>query len=406
MHVYKLVLLELWHRKSQLISGILAITLGIAIIVGIRSVSEFSEKAVAVQLDNLGANILILPQAGSIDNYYSADIDAPTMPQDYVDKIINSTIPGVDNLSPKLTRRVDIGTNRVVLTGILPKSEIASKPIWQQSGLLGGEIAASCDPGSTANQSNGYEDEKLQRKVIDTLAGYDCFIGSLVAQKMKLKEQDTLTFHGKTFTVVRVLQETGTVDDDRIFANIASVQEVLGIPGQVSAIEVMGCCNAISDGLLSKLRNILPDTRVTTISQIVSTQIGTNQMMRKVSLVFLLIILFVGGISIGNYMWANVNERRKEIGMLRMMGYSRHKIHQLLISKAIFLGLVGGIFGYIIGTLSGVFLGPYLANIAVKPVSVLLAWSIGIAVIISIIGSIIPAWLAGKIEPFSTMQEV
>lgn len=406
MTIFKLVYLELWHRKSQLISGLLAITLGIAIIVGIRSVSEFSEKAVAVQLDNLGANILVLPQASSVDNYYSADIDAPTFPQEYVERIVNSTIKGVDNLSPKLTRRVEIGPHKVVLTGILPKSEIASKPIWQQSGLLGGEIAASCDPSSVENKSNGLEDEKLKRKVIDTLTGYDCFVGSLVAQKLIVNEGDSIPILGSSFHVVRILQETGTVDDDRIFANIASVQQVLGIPDQVSAIEVMGCCNAISDGLLGKLRNILPDTRITTISQIVSTQIGTNQMMKKISLVFLIIILFVGGISIGNYIWANVNERRKEIGILRMMGYSRHKIHLLLISKAVFLGLAGGILGYIIGTLAGVFLGPYLANIDVHPVPILFLWSILIAVVISVIGSIIPAWLAGKIEPFSTMQEV
>ena len=406
MNIVTLVILELWHRKSQLISGILAITLGIAIIVGIRSVSEFSEKAVAVQLDNLGANILVLPQASSVDNYYAADIDAPTMPQEYVDKIVNSMIPGVDNLSPKLTRRVEVGTATVVLTGILPKSEIASKPIWQQSGLLGGEIIAACDPNASANKTSGYEDDKLRRKVIDTLAGYDCFVGSQVAQKLALKENDSIIIQQRNFKVVRILKETGTVDDDRIFANIRSVQELLGIPDQVSAIEVMGCCNAISDGLLGKLRNILPDTRITTISQIVSTQIGTNRLMRKISLVFLIIILFVGGISIGNYIWANVNERRKEIGILRMMGYSRRNIHILLIAKALFLGITGGISGYLLGTIAGVFLGPYLAGIQVHPVPILFVWSLVIAVIISIIGSVIPAWLAGKIEPFSTMQEV
>jgi putative ABC transport system permease protein len=406
MNIFKLVLLELWHRKSQLISGILAITLGIAIIVGIRSVSEFSEKAVAIQLDNLGANIMILPQSTSVDDYYAADIDGATLPQEYVERIMNSTIQGVDNLSPKLTRRVTVLNEKVVLTGILPKSEIASKPIWQQSGLLGGEIKAACDPTSSTNKSSGFEDEKLQRKIIDTLAGYDCFIGSSVATKLKLKEGDTVGIQGKVFHIVRVLSETGTVDDDRIFANISSVQEILGIPNQVSAIEVMGCCNAISDGLLGKLRNILPDTRITTISQIVSTQISTNQMMKKISLVFLIIILFVGGISIGNYIWANVNERRKEIGILRMMGYSRRKIHLLLISKAIILGLAGGVLGYIIGTLAGVLLGPYLAGISVQPVPILIVWSLCLAVIIAIIGSLIPAWLAGKIEPFSTMQEV
>ncbi|MFA5783107.1 MAG: hypothetical protein WC868_12645, partial [Bacteroidales bacterium] len=104
MNLYKIVLLEMRQRKSQLISGILAITLGIGIIVGIRSISLVSEKAVAINLDNLGANILVLPQGASVDNYYSADIDAPTLSEDYVERIVTSTLPGVDNLSPKLTR--------------------------------------------------------------------------------------------------------------------------------------------------------------------------------------------------------------------------------------------------------------------------------------------------------------
>ena len=78
MNLFQLVLMELWHRKSQLISGLLAITLGIGVIVGIRSFSLVSEKAVAINLDNLGANIMVLPQAASVDNYYSADIDAPS----------------------------------------------------------------------------------------------------------------------------------------------------------------------------------------------------------------------------------------------------------------------------------------------------------------------------------------
>ena len=146
MNIYSLVWQELLHRKSQLVSGLLAITLGIAVIVGIRSVAVFSEKAVAVKLDNLGANILVLPQGAGVDDYYSADIDAPTFPENYVERITASTLPGVDNLSPKLTRRVKIGDHGVVLTGILPAGEIASKPIWQTAGLVGGRRAGKLRP--------------------------------------------------------------------------------------------------------------------------------------------------------------------------------------------------------------------------------------------------------------------
>jgi len=401
MRLTDLALKELWHRKSQLVSGLLAIVLGIGVIVGIRSFSVVSEEAVAVNLDNLGANIMVLPQAASVDNYYSADIDAPTFPESYVEKLVTSTIPGVDNISPKLTRRVMVGTESIVLTGILPKSEIASKPIWQQGGLVGEALTASCAPTGPKKYAN----EKLQRKGIDTLATNDCFIGSSIAQRFKLSEGTTITIENQIFNIAKVLPETGTIDDDRVFANLHTVQALLGTGSQISAIEIMGCCSAISDGLLGKLRNILPDTRITTIGQIVSTQIASNKMMNKISLVFLIIILFVGSISIGNYIWANVNERRKEIGILRMIGYHKRHIYYILMLKAFIMALVGGIVGYIIGTLAATWLGPQFAGIAVRPIYMLLLVSIIISITISILGSVIPAYLAGKIEPFTNMQE-
>jgi putative ABC transport system permease protein len=290
------------------------------------------------------------------------------------------------------------------LTGILPKSEIASKPIWQSGGLLGNKVNASCAPAPGTEPAK-YTDEKLQRKGIDTLAESDCLIGSAVAQKLTVKEGGTLTIEDKAFNIVKILPETGTIDDDRIFANLHTVQALLGTGEQISAIEIMGCCSAISDGLLSKLRNILPDTRITTIGQIVSTQIETNRLMNKISLVFLIIILFVGSISIGNYIWANVNERKKEIGILRMIGYHRRHIYYILVLKAVIMGIVGGIAGFIVGTLAAIWLGPQFAGIEVSPLYILLLLSIGLSVIISILGSLIPAYMAGKIEPFSNMQE-
>jgi putative ABC transport system permease protein len=405
MTISKLVLIELWKRKSQLITGLLAITLGIAVIVAIQSVSIVSEQNVARNLDNLGANILVLPQAASIDDYYTSDIDAPTLPMDYVERILTSTIAGVDNMSPKLTRRITVGNQSVVLTGILPKSEIASKPLWQSSGLLGAELKTACAPSSTENQSHGMEDTKLQRRAIDTLYSEDCLAGSQVAKRLKLSAGSTVNIVGKEFRVVKVLSETGTVDDDRIFANLKDVQTLLKLENQVSAIEIMGCCNAISQGLLGQLRNILPDTRVTTIGQIVSTQIETNQLMKKITLVMLIIIFFVGGISIGNYIWANVNERKREIGILRMMGAERSTIYKMFLLKALILGIAGGILGFILGTLAGVVLGPYLAGIVVKPVYLYLLWSTLLSVAISLAGSLFPTYLAAKFDPHSNLQE-
>ncbi len=404
LSVGRLIRIEFRQRRTQMISGLLAITLGIAVIVAIRSISLVSEKAVAINLDNLGANVLVLPQGATVDNYYTADIDAPTLPEEYAETIATSDLTGVDNMSPKLTRRVNVNGEKIVLTGILPKNELVSKPIWKRSGLFGKGLKASCGP-SPLNESHGYKDEKLQRKSIEALAEYDCLVGATAAQKLRLKENSNVTIEGKSFRVEKVLPETGTVDDDRVFAHLHTVQGLLGIGSHVSAIEIMGCCNAITDGLLSKLRNILPDTRVTTIGQIVSTQVQTNKLMKKLSVVFLIIIVFVGAVSIGNSMWANVNERKKEIGTLRMIGFPKTSVYRMILTKAMALGLAGGVLGYAIGSVAAMWLGPEFAGIEVSPTLMLLPASVALSTAVAAIGAAIPAYFAGSIEPFDNMQE-
>lgn len=406
MGILRLAWQEFLSRKSQLVSGLLAITLGVAVIVGIQSVTRASEVAVARKLDNLGANILVLPQGASTDDYYTADIDAPTLPEEYVERILASALPGVDNLSPKLTRRVKLGDRSVVLTGILPSSEIASKPVWQLAGLEGDELAASCDPDAAANQSHGYEDERLQRKAVTTLAPDECLVGDEAATRLGADEGKTLDVLGRTLRVAKRLPATGTVDDDRVFVHLRTMQELTGAKAQVSAIEIMGCCNAISDGLLVKLRNVLPDTRITTVSHIVSTQVDTNRLMRKVSLSFLVIVLLVGAMSIGNFLWANVNERRRELGILRMIGAARRQLYALVLWKALALGLLGGLLGWALGTVAGVVLGPYLASLRVAPVPALLPLSVLLSTAVALLGSWLPARTASRIEPFASMQEV
>jgi putative ABC transport system permease protein len=404
MKLRNILFKELWLRKSRMVSGLLAITLGIAVIVAIESVAAVSKRAVAVKLDNLGANILVLPQAASVDDYYTADIDAPTFPEDYVERLATSMLPGVDNLSPKLTRRVEVGGVPIILTGILPANELASKPIWQSAGLDGAALAAACGPSPVA-AAPSYKDERLQRKAIDSLAATDVLLGSVVARRLNLVEGGKVVIAQREFTVARVLPETGTIDDDRVFAHLHVVQDALGTGRQVSAIEIMGCCAAISDGLLGKLRNILPDTRIMTIGQIVNTQIETNRLMAKVSLILLVIIVLVGAISIANYMWANVEERRREIGTLITLGATRGSIYRLFFAKSIILGLLGGIGGYVLGTSSALILGPQLAGLSIQPIPIYLAWSLLIAVAIAVLGSWYPTYRATRLDPASILQE-
>jgi putative ABC transport system permease protein len=401
-----LVAKELWLRKSRLISGLLAITLGIGVVVAIQSWMVVSKKAVAEKLDLLGANILVLPQGASATDYYSADVDAPTFPEEYVERVATSTLPGVDNMSPKLSRRIKIGAVPVILTGILPKQELASKPIWQLSALMGAELQTACGPGATGATAQEAGGKKALRAQVEEMAPTEVWVGSLAAQRLSLKQGGSLTVEGQTFTVTHVLPETGTVDDDRLFAHLHTVQKLLGTGRQISVIEIMGCCSAISDGLLGKLRNILPDTRISTIGNIVNTQIETNKLVSKIAVVMLVILVLVGAISIGNYMWANVEERRREIGTLFALGFRKAHIYRIFFAKALVLALAGGLAGYILGSAAAMLLGPPLAGIRVPPVPIFLPWSLLIASGICLLGAWFPIYSAARIDPALILQEI
>jgi putative ABC transport system permease protein len=406
MNRSKIILKELLERKQQFITSFIAIVLGIVVIVGAESVLTSSEKAVAVQLDNLGANILVLPQASTIDDYYAADINAAEMPEEYVNRIADSAIEGVDNMSPKLSARMAVGNASIVLTGILPKNELASKPIWQTAGFTDPALQASCDPGNVANQSHGYEDPKLQRKSIDELGRYDCLAGSDIAVKLNLTEGAGITIKDTPLHVAKILPQSGTIDDNRIFVHLHTAQQILGKGNVINAIEIMGCCSAISDGLLGKLRNILPDTKITTITHIVQTQVETNKTMKEFSMIFLIIIIVVGGLSIGNYMWSNVEERKREIGSLLAMGAAPSDIYRIFLGKGLALGLIGGIAGYFLGTVSGMILGPQIAHVRVAPVPSLFFWALIVAVGISMIASYFPARRAAHLDPAFILKDI
>ncbi|MFO0932350.1 MAG: ABC transporter permease [Planctomycetota bacterium] len=399
MNLLGLVGRELSHRKGQAVSGLLAIVLGVAVIVALRSVTRVSEIAVATKLDNLGANILVLPQGTSVDDYRSADIDAPTLPEAYVERIVASTLPGVDNLSPKLTRRMELAGHKLVVTGILPSNEIASKPVWQLDGLSGG-AAHSC-----SKDAGAYVNPRLKRKAVGSLAETACLVGAAAAARLKVEKGGVVDLLGTPLKVEAVLPETGTVDDDRVFVHLRTMQRVTSTKGQVSSIEIMGCCNAITDGLLGKLRNVLPDTKITTVQQIVATQIETNALVKKVSFAFLWVVLVVGGLSIGNSIWANVNQRRRELGILRLLGTPRRGIYGLLLGKAAILGVLGGFLGWVIGTIAGSTLGADITGLEVRPVGSLLGTSLLVAVGTALLGAFLPAHLASRIEPQADLGE-
>ena len=67
-------------------------------------------------------------------------------------------------------------------------------------------------------------------------------------------------------------------------------------------------------------------------------------------LVVVIIIAIIGVASISNYMFSNVYERRREIGIYMAMGSKPSWIVQVFMLKALYIGLIGGVLGYLIGS--------------------------------------------------------
>ncbi len=407
MTFFFLIRQEIFQRKQQLMTSLLTILLGVAAIVSINSITSSSQAAIQKELERLGTNVLILPKDATVQSYYAADIDSGELPESYVAKLSNSGIHGMDNLSPKLSTKFEIDGKSFILTGILPKNEIRSKALWQDASIFT-PINSSSEACPTPELKITATGEKLltTKRIIDTLDKNQVFLGSEAASLLNAAKGKNINIKGADFIVAAILPPSGTVDDSRVFAHLHTVQQLLGKPGKINVVEVVGCCQKIFEGLVPKINALLPDAKVLTIGHVAETQLKTNLMMKNISWVFFILIILVGGTGIANFMYGNVNDRKKEIGTLMALGAGSKFILKLFFAKAFFLGLAGGIGGYIVGTILAMIIGPYIANIPVYPLLNMLWIAILISVGIAFLASFLPARKAALIDPCIAFREV
>ncbi|MDX1665870.1 MAG: FtsX-like permease family protein, partial [Saprospiraceae bacterium] len=113
--------------------------------------------------------------------------------------------------------------------------------------------------------------------------------------------------------------------------------------------------------------------------------------------------LLVGGIGIMNIMLASVLERIKEIGLRRSLGAHRKDIIYQFLFEAVFISLLGGT----IGILLGIGAARIIAASAGIP-TVISLWSIlvsfGVAAGIGLIFGIFPARKAARLDPIKALR--
>ena len=372
------------RRKGKMLFLVLGLVIGIATVVTLLSITESMTKNIEERLNQFGANIVMVPKSENLSlNYGGIDVGGVNYQVQEFDqkKLPNiKTIKNYKNLSiiaPKVLGPVRVNNKNVLLMGVIFEEELALKTWWQKTG------------GSFPQKEN------------------EVILGSAVASLFGFKIGDTINLSGKSFKVATILKPTGASEDDAIIASLNPVQTLLGKEGKLSMVEISAFCQGCPiTELTLQIAEKFPNAKVTAMKQAVMSKMQSIDMFRSFSLGISIIVIFIGSLLVLVTMMGSVNERTREIGIFRAIGFRRGHVMQIILLEALLLGIIGGILGFVIGNLiaygiipivmkDGAFAG---INVNLGIVSILMA------VALSLLASLYPAFKASNMDPSEALR--
>jgi putative ABC transport system permease protein len=376
---------NLRRRKSKVFFLVFGLTVGITTVVSLISMTRMMNDDISNKLDAFGANILIIPRSEDLAlsyggmNFGGVSIDVQSLKESDLPKIRNIEVrDNVNTVSPKLIGVVEIEGKRVPLMGVVFEEELRLKKWWKVKGAR----------------------PKAQDEVL---------LGNEAAVQLFKSAGDTLSIQRRGVRVAGILEETGSQDDFVIFADLKFVQEVLKKPGFLSLIDVSAFCNTCPiEEIVRQISKELPHAKVTAVKQTLETKMETLDQFRKFSVGISVIVLLIGGLIVFTSMMASVNERKREIGIFRAIGFRRSHVVKIIFLEAFVVGVLAGTLGYVLGLVVAKVMGPVItgtkAGVAVDPWlglgALLLSAGIGI------LSSAYPALHASKLDPTVALRSL
>jgi lipoprotein-releasing system permease protein len=123
-----------------------------------------------------------------------------------------------------------------------------------------------------------------------------------------------------------------------------------------------------------------------------------------------LVILLVAGFGIYNIMNMTINQKIREIAILKAMGFSGPDVTQIFLTQAIVIGIIGGFIGLGFGYLTAILVnkipfevaGMHTLPMAYTLKDYILAFMFGL--VTTFIAGYIPARKASKIDPVTILR--
>ncbi|HEY3491196.1 MAG TPA: FtsX-like permease family protein [Candidatus Deferrimicrobiaceae bacterium] len=383
MNIRKLAWKNLFRRKSRAIFTGLGIFLGIGTFVAISSLTMRMEGAVRDKLDKFGANILVTPRTeqlslgfGDISLGGTQVAHAQLTADD--EKAIRS-IALAERLRmvvPYYLTATDVSGKNLVWMGIRPADIVESRPWWKVQG--------------------------------DALKGRDeVLLGSEAAIALDKGPGGTIESGGKTFRVAGVLLPTGEKEDGMVIANLEDVRALAGTPGGVTFFEVAALCKDCPvEDIVKEIGEKIPGAKVSAIRSVVESRKAAVDQFRRLGLGVSAIVLTIGGLMVFVTIMGNVQERTREIGILRAVGFRRGAIRALLFWETGWISLAASLAGGILGA-AAAFAGAPLFGAergGIELAPILLGTALGLA--LGLLGTIPPARRAAALSPTEAIRSL
>jgi putative ABC transport system permease protein len=177
-----------------------------------------------------------------------------------------------------------------------------------------------------------------------------------------------------------------------------------GKPNKLYVRSITGRTQETADALPTAINLGGPDQVSTKVpSDVLQASAQADKTLQQTALFAGLLALSVGGLGIANVMSISVIQRSSEIGIRRALGSTRSLIALQFLLEALFVGILGGVIGALVGV-GVVYLVSGLANwVVVIDYGKMPLW-IGLAVGVSVVAGLYPSVKAARLEPLETLR--
>lgn len=235
----------------------------------------------------------------------------------------------------------------------------------------------------------------------------EVLVGSRAAARLGLDRHDKVHLLGREMVISGVLHETGGDDDGVIFFELGVLQSLTNRPGATSFIEVAALCHGCPiDDIVAQVQQQLPTSEVRALRQVVDQRMASIHFVQHLALSISLVILVIAAAMVGLSMLSAVNERKKDIGILRSLGFARGQIFLIFCFEAGLIGAAAGLTGYLSGFAASFQILPLLAIVdgpppSFSPVHLLLAGAVFGTV--AVLAAVYPAAKGAAVEPSTAL---